>query len=66
VINPLAAPVPAIAGASASVVTIPVGAPITNNLNVTVQAAVIGNRHEVERAVAKALRGYTRLNGSRN
>ena len=33
--------------------------------NITVQAAVIGNPHEVDRAVSKALRRHQRLNGTR-
>ena len=41
-------------------------APVTNHFHTTVKAAVIGNQHDVERAVAKALRGYARLNGTRN
>jgi hypothetical protein len=65
-IEPLAAPVPLAVSSPSLVAVGAAGTTVTNNMSVTVQAAVIGNRHEVERAVAKALRGYTRLNGSRN
>ena len=63
-VGTLAAPAPM----SISPVTMvaPAAGPVTNNFAVTVQAAVVGNRGETERVIAKALRSYTRLNGRRN
>jgi hypothetical protein len=55
-----------IAPSSSLVLAAPTSPAVTNTFNVSVNAAVIGNRFEVQRAVTKALRGYARLNGSRN
>ena len=67
-VAPLTAAPAALSVAPTAVMVSPAvgAAPVTNNLHVTVQAAVVGNRHEVERTVAKALRAHVRLNGSRN
>ena len=52
---------------SPSVVSVaPGGATVTNHFHVAVQAAVIGNRSEVERIISKSLRSHARLNGRRN
>ena len=63
-VAPLAAP--AVAPMSISPLTMTAPTPVVNNFSVAVSAAVVGNRHETERVIAKALRNYTRLNGSRN
>ena len=54
------------ASTTASTLVLPtLGAPVTNNYSVSVNAAVIGNRFEVDRAVSKAVRRTQRINGRR-
>ena len=62
----LAAPIPTVTTVSSTARTVEVPAAVTNVFNIEVRAAVIGNRYETERVIAKAMRSYTRLNGTRN
>jgi len=59
--TPVLAAAPAAFTASTSAV-----APVTNVFQTTIQAGMIGNRHEMDRMVSRAMRRHARLNGSRN